>query len=196
MGTIKPVTSVKLLTSQSTDSLSLSAAAGSRIAYGIGGFARFGYAELKPVFLQVEINGFYSKHKYDFTDRTGTIASSYERTRFRIDAPVMAGLMIDFKKVVGIRAMAGLVPSIPFAEQSDRSFDVQWAEVFSNANMAYTYGVGLDIANRVTLDVRVQNDFTPRRESTVPSNANYEFFRLTQDQIVVKLGFRLSKETE
>ncbi len=197
LGSISPYTSIKTLLPSRPDSLTLSAAPGVRAAYGLGGFVRFGYANLKPVFLQVELCGLYNKHLYEFRDAAGNLVSSYERSRFRIDAPITAGLMIDIKKIVGIRVHGGLVPSLPFPEASSNSFDTKWAEVFNNGNVAYTYGVGLDIVNFVYLDVRVQNDFSPRRESTIPEGLNrYDFFRLTQNQIVVKLGFRLSKEKE
>ncbi len=197
LGSISPYTSIKTLLPSRPDSLTLSAAPGIRTAYGVGGFARFGYASLKPVFLQAELCALYNKHLYEFRDAAGNLVSSYERTRYRIDAPITLGVMIDFKKIIGLRIHGGLVPSLPMPEVSNSSFDTKWAEVFNNGNIAYTYGVGLDIVNFVQLDVRVQNDFSPRRESTIPEGlTKYDFFRLTQNQIVVKLGFRLSKEKE
>ncbi len=197
LGTIAPYNSIKTLPPGSTDSLSLSAMPGVRNSYGIGVFARLGYAELKPFFLQLEIDGYYSKNRYSLTNRAGDITSIFEHNRFRIETPIMAGFMIDFKKVVGLRLHAGLVPCFPFAEESNKSFDVKWAEVFNNTNIGYTYGAGLDIANRITLDVRLQSEFTPRRESMIaPGMTNYDFIRLTQNVISVKLGVRLSKEKE
>ncbi|MEY4927308.1 MAG: hypothetical protein RI894_1744, partial [Bacteroidota bacterium] len=154
IGTIAPYNSLKILTPTRTDSVSMSAMPGLRTSYGLGAFARWGYADLKPFFLQVELEGYYTKNRYSLTNSAGEIVSTFERNRFRIDVPVLAGLMIDFKKIVGLRIHAGLVPSFPFAEDSNKSFDVKWTEVFNNANIAYTYGAGLDIANRITLDLR------------------------------------------
>ena len=165
-----------------------------RVSYGAGITGRFGYADLKPFFAQVEATGFYQKATFEVRDSaTNSLYKTYTKDRFRVDAPIQLGL-----KFWWVRVQAGIVPSIPIPEAGVApSFDRWWNDAFTTANIAYTYGVGLDIVNRVSLDVRYQNDFGQRIESTYVDEFGSKARDYYQNgMLMVKLGVRISKEKE
>ncbi len=179
------------------DTLNLQTTDALRKSYGVGGFVRFGYEDLKPFFLQIDGMLWYNKAAYAVTDRSATPAtlSTYERARYRLDLPITLGLKFWWLRVNG-----GIVPTIPFGEGSPtRNFEPWFTDTFNNVNFMYTAGVGLDIIERISIDVRLQNDFGTRRETTIPDSfgnytePNYISSRNKQAQLLVTLGYRFSR---
>ena len=165
-----------------------------RVSYGAGITGRFGYADLKPFFAQVELSGFYQKANFEVRDSlTNTVFSTYQKERYRIDVPIQLGV-----KFWWVRVQAGLAPSIAIPEAGvANDFGAWWSEAFNGGNIAYCYGVGLDVANLVSVDVRYQNDLGKRPETTlIPDFGTTGRHYYNNGLLVVKLGVRISKEKE
>jgi hypothetical protein len=165
-----------------------------RVSYGAGVTGRFGYADVKPFFAQVELSGFYQKASFEVRDSaTSTLLNTYTKERFRLDAPIQLGL-----KFWWLRIQGGIVPSLPIPEKENgATFDKWWTDAFNTANIAYTYGVGLDIMDRVSLDLRYQNDFGQRIETTYVNDFGAKARHYyANGMLVAKLGVRISKDKE
>jgi hypothetical protein len=165
-----------------------------RTSYGGGFGVRFGYADFKPVYVHAELTGFYQNHTFQVRDSsTNNLLFSYTKERYRLDVPLMAGVKLGW-----FRGMAGVVPRLAIPEDgSHKQFNTWWTEMFNTGNVGYTYGVGVDLFDFVNLDVRVQSDFGQRVEATYVSDLGVggrHYF--INNAFMVKLGFRISKETE
>jgi hypothetical protein len=117
-----------------------------------GIFLRLG---LDPVYLQPEI--VFASTTYEYNVQTSTGSDIFDQSFNRLEIPVLLGL-----KFGPLRLNAGPAAYVPIGKPSALINDPNWDDLYRGTTFGYQAGLGVDIFNTLTLDLRYGGSLAER----------------------------------
>lgn len=111
-------------------------------------------AELGPVYLQPE--AVFASNTYEYNVNS-TVSQILKQNFNRLEVPVLVGL-----KFGPIRLNAGPSATVPIGSPKALVNDPGFSNLYRGTTFGYQAGIGLDILNTITLDVRYRGSLAKR----------------------------------
>jgi hypothetical protein len=143
-----------------------------------GIFLRLG---LDPVYLQPEI--VFSSTTYEFNVQRDAASEIFDQSFNRLEIPILLGL-----KFGPLRLNAGPAAYVPIGKPSALINDPNWDDLYRGTTFGYQAGIGVDIFNTLTLDLRYGGSLADRYGDEVTIGG--ADFRLDdrQPSFIISLG--------
>jgi hypothetical protein len=143
-----------------------------------GIFLRLG---LDPVYLQPEI--VFSSTTYEYNVQRDAASDIFDQSFNRLEIPILLGL-----KFGPLRLNAGPAAYVPIGKPSALIDDPNWDDLYRGTTFGYQAGIGVDIFNTLTLDLRYGGSLADRYGDDVTIGGTD--FRLDdrQPSFIISLG--------
>lgn len=162
----------------STGTTTISALKDAAWGFQAGAFLRLG---LMGVYLQPEV--VFATNTYEYNVKTATATSVLKQSFNRLEIPVLLGL-----KLGPLRINAGPSATVQIGSPKALVNDPNFEELYKAATFGYQAGVGLDIFNKIALDVRYGGSLSKKFGDAVSIGSQTFNLDSRQPSLILSVG--------